>query len=375
MQESGKCALSRCDLERYANHTWLPGARRKLTRNLYSLALSDQRVSIGKLVAEAAFARLVANVYLIRAMTMSEAFRRKSYDRNRDLPLVAGIELGGTKCIAVLSRGNQVVARSNWPTAMPSQTLKAIRTWLSAQSDSGSKPDALGLCSFGPLGLEPTRSDYGFITNTPKSGWTGYDLRGAFAAAFDGPIGFDTDVAAAALAEGRWGAARGARVHVYLTIGTGIGGGVVVDGEPVHGLIHPEIGHIRTRSAADGFAGICVYHGDCVEGLASGPAIAARAGAPADTLAEHHPVWAHVAEEIGDLAAILVLTMSAERIVIGGGVATGKPFLLQMIQKAARARLAGYLPAYETRDFICAPGLGADAGPLGAVALALRALG
>lgn len=289
-------------------------------------------------------------------------------------PLVAGVELGGTKSIAVIASGERVLARAGWPTGAPERTVATILTWLSARKLEGMIPAALGIGSFGPIGLDPARPNYGKIANTPKRGWQGFDLLGAFRDAFDGPIALDTDVNAAALAEGRWGAARSARVHVYLTIGTGIGGGVVIDGKPVHGMVHPEIGHIRIGGAADGFAGICTSHGDCVEGLASGPAIAARAGAAAETLARHDPVWADVAEELGALAAILAFAVSPERIVIGGGVGTGQPFLLPLIQQAARKRLGNFLPIYDAVDFICAPGLGADAGPLGTIALALNAL-
>ncbi len=193
------------------------------------------------------------------------------------------------------------------------------------------------------------------------------------------PIGFDNDVSGAALAESRWGAAQGCSVLVYMTIGTGIGGGVVVDGRPVHGLVHPEHGHLRVRRRADdAFSGVCPYHGDCIEGLASGPAIAARAGVAADAIGPEHPVWADVAAELGELMAILVLTLSPQRIVIGGGVGYGQRWLLPRVQRRDGRRSS---PATWPRstsesigELIVPPGLGDDAGPLGAVALGLAAL-
>lgn len=292
----------------------------------------------------------------------------------REATLLAGVELGGTKCIAVLGREGRIVARRSVPTGRPDTTIPAILDWFDEQRAEGATPAALGIASFGPLSLAPHQPDYGSITSTPKQEWVNFGLRAAFAERFDVPIGFDTDVAAAALAEGRWGAAQGARVHIYLTVGTGIGGGVVIDGKPVHGLVHPEVGHLSVDRAADGFPGICPFHGDCLEGLASGPAIAARAGSPAEQLAPGNPVWAMVATELGELVATLALIVSPERIVIGGGVVSGQPRLIPMIQEAARKRLAGYLPAYDKAEFVVSPGLGADAGPMGAIALAEDAL-
>jgi fructokinase len=167
-------------------------------------------------------------------------------------------------------------------------------------------------------------------------------------------------------------------VHVYLTIGTGIGGGVVVDGRPVHGLIHPEIGHVRTRRVAgDDFPGICPVHGDCLEGLASGPAIAARAGVAAEEIGPDDPVWASVAAPLAELMAMLILTLSAERILIGGGVGIGQPQLLPMIRAGTAAILGGYVAGVTIErlgEMIRAPGLGELAGPLGAVALGSIAL-
>jgi len=291
-------------------------------------------------------------------------------------PLVAGIELGGTKSIALIARGATIVEHTRLSTTHPATTLDAIGDVL-ARWHAAEPFEAIGIGCFGPLGLDPARPDFGTITTTPKPGWAGTDVRGYFARRFDLPIEFDTDVAGAALAEGRWGAAIGCGVHVYLTIGTGIGGGVVVDGRPVHGLIHPEIGHIRTRRVAgDPFPGICPYHGDCLEGLAAGPAIAARAGVPAEEIGPDDPVWEPVAAALSELMAMLILALSPERILIGGGVGMGQPHLLPMIRVRTMDILGGYAAITEQAldDMIRAPGLGELAGPLGAVALGNIAL-
>ena len=293
-----------------------------------------------------------------------------------DSARVAAIELGGTKCIAAIARGRDILARERWPTGTPADTLPAILDWI-AGAAAGEPLAAIGVAGFGPLVVDPAHADYGRIGSTPKPHWSGFDLRGAVAARFDVPIGFDTDVAGAALAEGRWGAAQGCATHVYLTIGTGVGAGIVVGGMPLHGAAHPEVGHIRVRrDPADSFAGACPFHGDCLEGLVSGPAIAKRAGRPAEQLAFDDPVWDRVADEIAELVMTLVLTVPPERIVIGGGVGSNER-LLPRIRATATARLAGYGPgsaAAAIERLVVSPGLGADAGPLGAVALALAAV-
>jgi fructokinase len=293
-------------------------------------------------------------------------------------PLVAGIELGGTKAVALLTRGTDVVERARVPTSDPEATLGALSDQLTTWRRNGHEFAALGIGSFGPVGLDEGRPDFGWITTTPKPGWGNTDVRGHFTARFDVPTGFDNDVNGAALAEVRWGAAQGCSVAIYVTIGTGIGGGVVVDGRPLHGLVHPEHGHVRVRRRqGDDFAGVCPYHGDCIEGLTSGPAIAARAGAPARTLSPDHPVWADVASELGELMATLVLTISPQRIVVGGGVGYGQRWLLPRVHEATLATLAGYVASLDAAaigSLIVPPGLGDDAGPLGAVAIGLDAL-
>ncbi len=292
--------------------------------------------------------------------------------------LIAGVELGGTKCIAIIARGRDILARAQWPTGDdPAAVLSALSVWLTA-AHRAEPFAALGIASFGPLCLDRASADYGRIINTPKPGWSGADVLREITRGLDVPVAIDTDVAGAALAEGRWGAAAGCRVHVYLTIGTGIGGGIVIGGQPHHGTFHPEMGHVRVRRAPDDlFAGVCPVHGDCLEGLASGPAIAARAGQPADVLAPDDPVWAVVAGEIGDLMASLILTLAPHRIVIGGGVGQGQPALLPLIHAGAARLLGGYLPGHSLaalQHLIVHPALGADAGVWGALALALTQL-
>lgn len=295
---------------------------------------------------------------------------------NGDVPLVAGIELGGTKCIAVLARAETIVERARWPTTDPASTLAAISNVM-ADWQRQHEIAAIGLSSFGPLGLDPAGVSFGRILNTPKPGWSDVDVRGHFASSFDGPIGFDTDVTGAALAEGRWGASKGCDNHVYLTIGTGVGAGIVIGGKPVHGVGHPEIGHVRVRRHAhDDFAGNCPIHGDCIEGLVSGPAISARAGERVESLAAGDPLWDQVAAELAELMIILILTLSPQRIVIGGGVAERRSMLFPRIHAITADLLNGYLAgqqAFELQRTIVPPRLGADAGPLGAVALGLAA--
>ena len=291
--------------------------------------------------------------------------------------IVAGVELGGTKCIAVIGSANKIIARKRIVTGDADATLAAlasyIRTWRNEHAVA-----AIGIAAFGPVHLNRDRPDYGRIGDTPKPGWQGANVIAPFAA-FGLPVALDTDVSGAAIAEGRWGAAEGCQEHVYLTVGTGIGGGVIVHGRPVHGLLHPEIGHIRVRRVlGDDFAGLCPFHGDCIEGLIAGPAIAARAGAPAETLPPDHPIWDTVAIELGELMATLLLVISPMRIVLGGGLGAGQPQLLPLIRAATLDRLGGYLDSARLgnlEEVIVAAALGADSGTLGAIAIGLSAAG
>ena len=194
--------------------------------------------------------------------------------------MYGGVEAGGTKFVCVIGTGPEdIVATTRLAVTDPAETIGAAIDFFRRAIDAGTRLDAIGLGSFGPVELRRGHRQYGSITTTPKAGWSDTPLVEPFAAEFGVPVGFDTDVNAAALAEGRWGAARGLRSFVYLTLGTGIGGGAVVDGQILRGLVHAEMGHVAVpRHRSDAFDGICPFHGDCLEGMASGPAIAARFG-------------------------------------------------------------------------------------------------
>lgn len=291
------------------------------------------------------------------------------------MPHVAGIELGGTKGIALISDGQNILARHSVPTTTPQDTLGALadqlRYWYAQR-----RFDALGIASFGPLRLDRTAPDFGHMLATPKPGWRGVDIAGVLAKDLPCPVAIDTDVNGAALAEWHWGAGRDCSSLCYLTLGTGVGGGFVINGQPLHGGLHPEIGHaLIRRRAGDDFPGICPFHGDCIEGLVSGPALHARFGAAAEHVASTDPRWKDVAPDLAQLMAIILLTTSAQRILIGGGVGIGQSHLLPLIHERTLSLLNGYLPHVDATTIgaiIRQPALGADAGPMGAVALAMR---
>lgn len=291
-------------------------------------------------------------------------------------PLIAGIELGGTKCIAILARGpDEIEDRVQLPTTRPEETLSALEAVL----DRWSGYSALGIASFGPVSIDHGSADYGHITSTPKPGWAGQDVGRRLAARAGVPTGFHTDVVGAALAEAGWGAARGLSDIAYVTVGTGIGAGLIAGGKPVDGLTASEFGHIRpARVAGDDWIGVCPYHGACVEGLASGPAIKARTGTPGQELAADDPAWDLVADTLGQLLCTLVLTGVPRRIVMGGGVMVGTDHLFPRVRRAMTRGLAGYVALPEVADaetFVVPPALGGNAGPLGAVVLGAQALG
>ncbi|QSR15896.1 MULTISPECIES: ROK family protein [Sphingomonadaceae] len=283
---------------------------------------------------------------------------------------VAGIELGGTKTVVVLGCPGAIERRIEYPTTTPEETLgraiETIRPWCEA-----GQVFSLGVASFGPIRVTREARDFGFMLETPKPGWAGTDIAGVLQRALGCPVGLDTDVNAAALAEYRFGAARDCPTAAYITVGTGVGVGVLVNGAPVHGLLHPEVGHVRLRRAAgDGFAGACPFHGDCIEGLLSGPALAARFGRHPGAVGPDDPAWAAAASDLAELLTMLVLTLSAQRIVVGGGVANRQPHLLPAARALMPALLGGYLRdcTAEALERICVPpALGDDAGPMGAL--------
>ena len=285
---------------------------------------------------------------------------------------LAGIELGGTKVIAVLGKGTTIVERVERPLGAPEATLAEFRALIAAWH-AAAPLDALGIASFGPISLDPARADYGRLLRTPKPGWTGIDVVGG--SGFGGPTVLHTDVTAAALAEGRLGAAQGCDDFAYMTVGTGIGVGIVNDGRPLAGQLHPEAGHIRcARVEGDRFPGTCPFHHDCLEGLASGPAIAARAGRAGADLADDDPTWPFVIDALAQGCAALMLTLSSQRIVLGGGVINRRPWLVDAIAIRCAEQLGGYLPFVTDRAPLFLAALGDDAGPTGALILATSAL-
>lgn len=295
--------------------------------------------------------------------------------------LLGGIEAGGTKFVCVVGTGiDDVRAETRILTTMPAETLRAVVRFFEDATRAHGPLAALGVGSFGPIDLREASPTYGCITTTPKPGWSGADLVGTLRRAFAVPVGIDTDVNAAALGEWRHGAARGLDTFVYLTVGTGIGGGGLVGGRLLHGLVHPEMGHVRVPHdhAADPFPGVCPFHGDCLEGLASGPAMAARWGAPAESLDETHPAWTLEARYLALALHNIVCTLSPQRIVLGGGV-MAQPALLPRVRAELTALLNGYVqsPAVVERmdDFVVPPALGDRAGVAGALVLAAQRAG
>jgi len=295
--------------------------------------------------------------------------------------VLGGVEGGGTKFVCAIGSGEtrELIDRREFATsAHPDDTIGEILEYFDAHRQDLS---AIGVACFGPVELNPDSPRYGYITSTPKPGWRDVDIVGPVSRAFPGlPIGFDTDVNGAALAEMRWGAAQNAGSFVYLTVGTGIGGGGMVQGRPIFGLLHPEMGHmfIPHDWARDPFAGACPFHGDCLHGLASGPAIETRWGRKAETLPDSHEAWRLEAHYLALGLANIVYVLSPERIILGGGVVK-QPSLLPMVRSEIAGYMRGSLEAPELREpgidaYVVRSALGDDAGVLGALALARRSL-
>ncbi|HVI99446.1 MAG TPA: ROK family protein [Sphingomonas sp.] len=288
---------------------------------------------------------------------------------------IFGLELGGTKCIALRADGRQIIDSVTIPTTEPHATLGAADELFEGWRRER-RPDALGIASFGPVAVDRRKPAWGSVLKTPKRGWAGTDIANRYRRLLDVPIGFDTDVNAAALAEARWGDAADTSCNAYITLGTGIGVGIVANGVPVHGWLHPEFGHLRARRMpGDDFVGTCPFHGDCIEGLISGPAIAARSGMPGGHISDDHPMWAGVVHDLGELVAGLLLAVSPERITLGGGVACGRPWLVERARHAVIRSLGGYFEDLPNNigTMITLATLGNQAGPLGAIALGLAA--
>jgi len=289
--------------------------------------------------------------------------------------IYAGVELGGTKCVAILARGpGEVLARETVPTTSPGETLGSLGAVL-ARWQLEQPYAALGIASFGPVDLDPRSAQHGHITATPKPGWSGTDVLGALRRVADVPTAFDTDVNGAAFAEMRWGSGQGFDDFAYITVGTGVGVGLIVNGAPTRGFGHCELGHIRVpRLAGDQFPGSCPFHGDCVEGLAAGPSLIARVGADGVAkLGSDDPVWESVTWAIAQMCHAIVCAAAPRAIAIGGGVMERQPHLLERVERMLVQSLAGYMQLPEGEAYLRAPALGADAGPLGAIALAMSA--
>lgn len=294
-----------------------------------------------------------------------------------DRVLFGGIEAGGTKFVCAVAAGpDDIRAEERFPTTTPEETIGRALAFFER---TGLPLVSVGIASFGPIDPDPGSKTYGFITSTPKPGWAWTDLAGAVARGLAAPVGFDTDVNAAALGEHRWGAATDVDTFVYLTVGTGIGGGLMVNGKLVHGLLHPEMGHVRIPHdrAQDPYPGHCPFHGDCLEGLAAGPALEARWEVDPRTLPADHEAWALEAHYLAAGIVNFVCTVSPRRIVLGGGVMEQRQ-LFPLIRAEVQRLLNGYVAVPAVLDdidtFVVPPGLGNRAGVLGAIALAQAAV-
>ena len=291
-------------------------------------------------------------------------------------PLYGAIEAGGTKFVCAAAHGvDSQVADTRIETTDPAATLQAVERFFAGIEARLGAFRSFGIATFGPVDLRPGTSTFGRMLATPKPGWANTALLAPIATRFRCPVAIDTDVNAAAIAEAEHGAGRGCGTVVYVTVGTGIGGGAVIDGRTLRGLLHPEMGHIRVlRDERDrGFAGVCPFHGDCLEGLASGTAIRARYGAPLDRLARPREAQELIGYYLGQLAANVILTLSAERIVFGGGVMRSDG-LLGSIRESAVRTLNGYpsvgADLASLERIVVAAGLGERSGLVGAIRLA-----
>ena len=290
--------------------------------------------------------------------------------------LYAGVELGGTKCICTLASGpDDIRDQRTIPTTTPDETLPAIKAVLEGWAQEHGF-DGLGVAAFGPLQLDPQDEGYGRVRATNKRHWEGADVLGPLRSAFAVPIGFDTDVNGAALAEIRWGSGRGFDDFAYVTVGTGVGAGLVVHGRPTRGFSHSEIGHIRVpRLPGDDQPSVCGFHDDCVEGLASGTAVKARLGGRAiSDISPDDPVWEPIVHCLAAMLHALACTAGPMRIAMGGGVLAGQPQLLPRINAKLEESLASYMHLPGDGAYVIAPQLGTLAGPLGAIALAMDAV-
>ncbi len=287
---------------------------------------------------------------------------------------IGAVEAGGTKIVCGIGNEHGKIEESiQFPTEHPEPTLAKIIDYFRDK-----EVEAIGIGSFGPIELNKQSPQYGFVTTTPKPGWAGFDFLGTLRKEFDVPFGWDTDVNAAAFGEAKWGAAQGLDSCVYYTIGTGVGIGIFTEGKLVHGLVHPEAGHVLVRRHPDDdFAGNCPYHGDCLEGMAAGPALEARWKMKGVSIPEDHEAWKIEAYYIGQAVANMILTVSPKKVILGGGVMKQRQ-MFPMIREEVKRILNGYVSADAVTEnieqYIVPPGLGDLAGLTGALALGLEAL-
>ena len=283
---------------------------------------------------------------------------------------LGALEAGGTKMVcAIGDEEGRILDRISIPTQTPQNTVPAMIEYFAKQG-----VEALGIGCFGPVDLNRSSHTYGYITTTPKLAWANYDIAGAFRAALGVPVGFDTDVNASALGEASWGVSKGLSNSIYITIGTGVGVGVICNGRLLHGMLHPEAGHLLLRRhPEDTYEGGCPYHGSCLEGLASGPAIEARWGKKAVDLADNPKVWELEAYYVGQALVDYILTLSPEKIILGGGVMHQEQ-VLPLIHEEVKRQLNGYLKTRELEhleDYIVLPGLHDNQGIMGCLKLAM----
>jgi fructokinase len=289
-------------------------------------------------------------------------------------PVYGGVEGGGTKFNCMIGTSPEdILATRTFPTTLPRETLDNVVRFFQDEL-AGNTLQAVGVASFGPIDLDPTSPTYGYITTTPKPAWQNTNVVGELRSRLSVPVGWDTDVNGAALGEYRWGAAQHADPVVYITVGTGIGGGAYVNGSPVHGLIHPEMGHLMLPPTdGDTFPGVCPFHGRCLEGLASGPAINARAGRPANELAPDDPIWELEAQYLAMAVSNIMYVLSPKRVVLGGGVMEQRQLFPRIHHHVLRLQnnyLRHPVLQRDIASYIVPPGLGSRSGVLGAIELA-----
>ncbi len=296
---------------------------------------------------------------------------------SQNQPLIAAIEMGGTKVVCGIGTGpHDILETGRIPTTTPEETLEAVSRWLSKAKTTHGPFAAIGIGSFGPVDLNPDSESYGFITTTPKPYWQHTDVVRFFKNRFKVPVGFDTDVNAAVLAEYLWGAGQGKDPLVYITVGTGVGGGVLIHGQLLHGVMHPEIGHLIVPPPQNSLAiqreCQCPFHKSCVEGYVSGTSIAKRWGVKADALPPEHPAWEEIADVMGHALMNLTLSLCPKRIILGGGVME-QPHLIPLIRGKLMQQMNGYLLVpelgHDIDSYLTSPGLGARSGLLGSLAL------